>query len=868
MISVVLALLVISGLILTALGLYSARFQTVAARRPFAWMMYLNAAWCLLFALSGVVDDPGTMLALFQVVLGIVAVVPISCLVTIIYLVGLQEQVTRGRLAALLALPALSIAVNATNGLTSWFITGYEVIEVMGYQTLALQYGPGFLIHTIYSYIIVISTLLLLLWHLFRTTRVYQWRDILVMIGFSIPFVGNALVISGSSRGLDITPILFVVTGLSLAFALFRFQLLRIMPVARSVIIDISSDPTIILDRQGKVVDLNPAASQLFDLRDNDLGKEARSLFQDMKGMSELVDGGSKGRRTMVLESPSGKRYYDSQVDEVVDGGTMMGRVIIMHDVTESKLTQDALRESEERYRAIFDQFDGTIMVVDIEDGSLLQANQAFCTHFGIPPDEVTSLNIQSISMIDHSFKGDIQSEVKNGRRFSFETTSLLPDGNVMNIEVVASPFRYGGRRAMCIIGRNITERRQAEIIKERIGKLEAIGTLAGGIAHDFNNLLTSVLGYVSLIKMRSQPGTENHRELTEAEMTIIQAKEVAQELLSLAKGGAPICKPVSIPELLRVTSNHPYLNSNIQCQIHIPPGEWLAMVDQGQMGRVFTNLFINAKDAMPNGGQVDVTVSSHHEGVSAPHGLTPGEYILVEIKDTGTGIPQDVLPKIFEPYFTTKSKGFGIGLSVVYATITRHHGNIEVTSRVGKGTVFRIYLPVAQGAAKVAPGPDITMASGEGKVLVMDDEEYILDVMGEMIRALGYEVGTAHDGSEALEEYQRALDSGKRYDLVIMDLTNPRGLGGKEAIALLLKLDPQARALVSSGYSNDPVMSDFRHYGFVGVLPKPYQLEELSYAIKQGLVGSRANAGQGCAHSTDGKDAVLSGGDAGHITP
>ena len=305
MISVVLALLVISGLILTALGLYSARFQTVAARRPFAWMMYLDAAWCLLFALSGVVDDPGTMLALFQVVLGIVAVVPISCLVTIIYLVGLQEQVTRGRLAALLALPALSIAVNATNGLTSWFITGYEVIEVMGYQTLALQYGPGFLIHTIYSYIIVISTLLLLLWHLFRTTRVYQWRDILVMIGFSIPFVGNALVISGSSRGLDITPILFVVTGLSLAFALFRFQLLRIMPVARSVIIDISSDPTIILDRQGKVVDLNPAASQLFDLRDNDLGKEARSLFQDMKGMSELVDGGIHHRQHIHLRAHS-----------------------------------------------------------------------------------------------------------------------------------------------------------------------------------------------------------------------------------------------------------------------------------------------------------------------------------------------------------------------------------------------------------------------------------------------------------------------------------------------------------------------------------------------------------------------------------
>jgi len=868
MISIVLVLLVTSGIILIALGLYSARFQTMAARKPFAWMMYLNAAWCLLFAVSGVVYSPEIMLGLFQVVLGIVALVPISCLVTTMHLVGLQQLVTKGRLTALLAVPILSIVINASNGLTSWFITGYDVIETLGYRTLALEYGPGFMIHTAYSYIIVISTLLLLLWHLLMTSGVHRWRDLLVLVGFSIPFGGNAIVISGSTQGFDLTPILFVTTGLALSFALFRFQLLRIMPVARSVIMDISTDPMIILDRQGKVVDLNPAASQLLDLGDGDLGKEARYLFQGRKDMLELLDGDRKDQRSVVLETASGKRFFDSQIHEVVDGGTEMGHVIILHDVTESKLTQDALRESEERYRAIFDQFEGTIMVVDIENGSLLQANQTFCTHFGIDPDDVTALNVQSIPQLDHTFMGSIMREVTSGRRFTFETTFPLPNGNVMNIEVVASPFRYGGKRAICIMGRDITERRQAEAIRERIEKLEATGTLAGGIAHDFNNLLTSVLGYVSLTKMHSQPGSETHKELEEAEMTILQAKEVAQELLSLAKGGAPICKPVSIPDLLKVTSNHPFLNSNVQCHLHIPPGKWIANIDQGQIGRVFTNLFLNAKDAMPKGGRVDVTVSKYEAGEQQPRTLRPGDYILVEVRDTGSGISPEVLPKIFEPYFTTKNHGFGLGLSVVYATLARHQGGIEVDSKLGEGTAFRVYLPAAEVTASPDAEQGRSIERGEGRVLVMDDEEYILDVTTEMIKALGYEVGAAHDGQEALEEYRRALESGRGYDLVIMDLTNPRGMGGKEAIGLLLELDPHARAIVSSGYSNDPVMAEYRRHGFIGVLPKPYKLEELSYAIKQGLVGSRANAGQGCARSTDGKDAVLSGGDAGHIAP
>jgi CheY-like chemotaxis protein len=359
---------------------------------------------------------------------------------------------------------------------------------------------------------------------------------------------------------------------------------------------------------------------------------------------------------------------------------------------------------------------------------------------------------------------------------------------------------------------------------------------LAGGIAHDFNNLLTSVLGYVSLTKQRTDQGTENYKGLEEAELAILQAKEIAQELLSLAKGGSPIRKPVAIPELLKVASNHPFLNSNVDCNIQIPSGLWIAYADPGQMGRVFTNLFLNAKDAMPRGGTVEVSASNIINNSNDRPNLEPGRYVEITIKDEGMGIPKEVLPKIFEPYFTTKVKGYGLGLSVVYATVTRHHGSVEVESKEGKGTTFRICLPVTDDQPSEPLTEEAIISRGHGRILVMDDEEYVLDVITELLRALGYDVGVARDGEEAVKEYARAMEAGQKYDVVLMDLTNNRGMGGKETIVELLHIDRSARAIVSSGYSNDPVMADHAKYGFVGVLPKPYKLEELAMSIKQTL--------------------------------
>jgi CheY-like chemotaxis protein len=238
----------------------------------------------------------------------------------------------------------------------------------------------------------------------------------------------------------------------------------------------------------------------------------------------------------------------------------------------------------------------------------------------------------------------------------------------------------------------------------------------------------------------------------------------------------------------------------------------------------------------MPRGGTVEVSASNIINNSNDRPNLEPGRYVEITIKDEGMGIPKEVLPKIFEPYFTTKVKGYGLGLSVVYATVTRHHGSVEVESKEGKGTTFRIYLPVTDDQPSEPLTEEAIISRGHGRILVMDDEEYVLDVITELLRALGYDVGVARDGKEAVKEYARAMEAGQKYDVVLMDLTNNRGMGGKEAIVELLHIDRSARAIVSSGYSNDPVMADHAKYGFVGVLPKPYKLEELAMSIKQTL--------------------------------
>lgn len=389
------------------------------------------------------------------------------------------------------------------------------------------------------------------------------------------------------------------------------------------------------------------------------------------------------------------------------------------------------------------------------------------------------------------------------------------------------------------LVFRDITEkvRTEEELLKGK--KLESLGILAGGIAHDFNNFLAGILGNLSLAKLEVEPESKACARLEAGEKAIMRAKELASKLLTFSKGGKPIRKPVLLEEIVKDSAYLAMMGSNCRCEFFFPEGLWPAIADAGQMGQVVSNLVINAIQAMPGGG----TIRIHAENAviardEVPHVKT-GEYLKIDIIDHGIGIPKENLTKIFDPYFTTKKKGNGLGLATTYTILKSHGGNIFVESTPEVGTAFHLYVPAVRDYVLVKGKKEgETAIPGKGRILVMDDEEMILDVAGGMLEYLGYAPSFAREGSEALLACLKAIDAGEEFDAVIMDLTIPGGMGGEETARKLLELCPDAKVIVSSGYSNDPVMSGYAQYGFRGVVVKPYRIEELSRVLHDVLRG------------------------------
>jgi two-component system, cell cycle sensor histidine kinase and response regulator CckA len=385
--------------------------------------------------------------------------------------------------------------------------------------------------------------------------------------------------------------------------------------------------------------------------------------------------------------------------------------------------------------------------------------------------------------------------------------------------------------------------RLEAELL--RTGKLESLGLLAGGIAHDFNNLLTVVMGNLSLARLDQHLEPESASSLRDAEKAAVRARDLTQQLLTFAKGGAPLRAAVALPDVVREVAEFTLRGSRSRCQFSLPDDLWPANVDKGQIGQVVQNIVINAAQAMPDGGIIDLTLQNDLVGAELSRVLAPGRYVKLTIADHGLGIPPEDLQRIFDPYFTTKKHGSGLGLATVHSIVKKHLGHVSAESVVGQSTTFRIWLPAAtevsdSAAAPVAIAP-APPASDSMRLLFMDDEEMILQVGGVMLRRIGYEVTTVKDGEAAVQEYTRARQEGRPYALVILDLTVPGGMGGRQAMDQLLKLDPAVRAIVSSGYSNDLVLSDYQAYGFRGMVSKPYEIADLAHTIERVLRGERA---------------------------
>ncbi len=368
----------------------------------------------------------------------------------------------------------------------------------------------------------------------------------------------------------------------------------------------------------------------------------------------------------------------------------------------------------------------------------------------------------------------------------------------------------------------------------------ESMDILAARIAHDFNNNLTAILGNVSLARIYNDPD-KSFEKLVAAEREVMQAKELARQLLIFSRNDKPVKKTVHVGELLEDSATFASRGSNAKCEFSIPQDLWLVEIDEGQIRQVIGNVIINADQAMPRGGIIRLHAENVTIGAENALPLKDGAYIKVSVEDQGIGIPEKNLKDIFKLYFTTKQKGSGLGLATSYSIIKKHGGIIKVESQVGVGTTFHIYLPAYPGRAPVKkPGAEKKLITGVGRILVMDDEKYIRDLASEMLNAMGYKVTTAIDGAEAIEVYQEAMHSGQPYDVVIIDLTVPGGMGGKETIQKLKVIDPEARVIISSGYSSAPIMTDFEKYGFRGAIAKPYEAIEFSSVLHEVIAGKK----------------------------
>jgi PAS domain S-box-containing protein len=512
----------------------------------------------------------------------------------------------------------------------------------------------------------------------------------------------------------------------------------------------------------------------------------------------------------------------------------------------ENRSRQDSIIiDSEKKYRNLVNTIDDIVLNID-PDGGILFVNQAIQKITGHDPRDVIGCNI-----LEFIHRDDIDSCRASMRRtwgnIPVENKSLIEkicvhndfrmlkkDGSPIRVELRCNPVRDAGGSIIAYrgIAHDITKRKRTEEEMIRESRIESLGILAAGIAHDFNNLLTAIMGNISLAKITTGRDDPNFTILSDAENASAMAKNLTQQLMAFSKGGSPVKKNTSIRTLIVDTAYFVLRGSQIRVVFDINDLLWDAVVDRGQIGQVVNNIILNARQSMQGGGTIRVAAENIELDERSVLPLAGGRYIKIVIADQGHGIPGDILPRIFDPYFSTKDTGSGLGLAISYSIVKKHQGLISVESSQGRGTTFFIFLPASNLKEGERLGPSPRKGPCSGKILLMDDEAIILGMGSKLLGHLGYEVVTAENGADAADLFQAARDSGRPFDAVILDLIIPGGAGADRTIDTLRKIDPGIRAIVTSGYPDDPVMLHYDKFGFAGVLVKPFNLDDVDHEL------------------------------------
>ena len=598
------------------------------------------------------------------------------------------------------------------------------------------------------------------------------------------------------------------------------------------------NDGFIISDLQGNILDLNGNSEDMSGYTREELTGSNISMIAPPERIRELVNylaGNNSIQFEGMLRKKSGERIPVNVSSSVVsrEGDGIIQSFI--RDISPIKRVEEALRASEEKYRNLVNNANDAIFVADAETGIILDVNRQGEILVGRSRYEIIGMHQAQLHPESESDRyRDIFSE--HGRRINRITDGLVvqhSNGYVIPVEISASVTQLQGRRIIQGIFRDITERKKREEEHLKTMKLESIEMLAGGIAHDLNNILTAIMGNLTLARMHVDRESQAWPMLSDAEQASIRANDLTRQLLTFSHEGVLSTQPSSLEELVRDSTIFVLRGSSISCTFDFQDGLWSIEVDRVQFSQVVQNLVINAKQSMPGGGIIEIHACNHDILDIDIDVLKPGKYVLLSISDQGCGISEENLLRIFDPYYTTRESGTGLGLSISYSIIQRHGGTIHVSSVEGEGTTFQLYIPASITGAKNHEKDEFPVSSGSGRILVMDDEQMVRQIVGDMLEHLGYEVCMASDGKEAVEIYRELHEEGECYDAVLMDLTVQGGMGGLEALRKIRQIDENARVIVASGYSNDNVMVKFSDYGFVGKIEKPFNIERLCSVLK-----------------------------------
>jgi two-component system, cell cycle sensor histidine kinase and response regulator CckA len=603
-------------------------------------------------------------------------------------------------------------------------------------------------------------------------------------------------------------------------------------------------------DRNGKFLAVNTKFSNSSGQQDAEslIGKTDFDIWPQELAAQYVADDNRviKSGKPYIVEEPISDegsiRWFETFKAPIFDKqGIIIGTTGFSRDITERKLAEEALRESEERFSKAFKTSPYAYMIANMEDGRIVEVNDAFIAISGYTREEAlasSTLNL-NIWVNAEDRKRMVTTLRDSGIVERMETRLRAKNGNIVTALLFARIIRLGNRSCILSIMEDITERKKTESLLLNAQKLDSLGVLAGGIAHDFNNLLTGIFGYVDLARSVSKDAKAiEYLESTIASMN--RARSLTLQLLTFAKGGSPVQKVTPSVPFIQETAQFALSGSNISCEFSLAEGLWPCNIDKNQVSQVIDNIVINAQQAMPNGGTIKISAQNISLKEKHHPSLTKGNYVKVSIKDSGIGIPKDIMPRIFDPFYTTKSKGHGLGLATCYSIVTRHGGCIDVESEPGKGSTFHVYLP-ASTESVVENTAAIARHKGSGTILVVDDEEVIRNMVRQILESMGYTVVCKKDGKAAVDFFIEETKAGHKFAAMIFDLTIPGGMGGIEAVEAIRKLNAgapqQVPVFVASGYADNSVMRNPVEHGFAASISKPFSIAELSAMLNKHLM-------------------------------